>query len=69
MTGSGIARRESLAACWNRFPIDPADYEVTCMGYEQTPLKRIFVTAVCDWSRPGVEQTEPIGTWLRFNAT
>jgi len=33
--------------------IDPADYEVTGMGYEQARL----------------EQTEPIGTWMRFNAT
>ena len=49
--------------------IDPADYEVTCMGYEQARLERILATGVCDWSQPGVEQTEPIGIWLRFNAT
>ena len=50
-------------------PIDPADYGVTFTTDEQARLERIFATGVCDWSRPGVEQTEPIGTWLRFNPT
>ena len=50
-------------------PIDVADYEVTFTAVEQARLKRIFATGVCDWSQPGVEQTEPIGTWLRFDTT
>lgn len=29
-------------------------------------LRTIFATGVCDWRRPGVEQQDPAGTWLRF---
>lgn len=29
-------------------------------------LRTIFATGVCDWSRPGVAQQAPTGTWLRF---
>jgi len=50
-------------------PIDPADYEVTFTADEHARLNRIFATGVCDWSQPGVEQTAPIGTWLRFDET
>jgi len=50
-------------------PINTAVYDVTFTPDEQARLERIFATGVCDWSRPGVEQTEPIGTWLAFNPT
>jgi hypothetical protein len=29
-------------------------------------LEQIFDAGVCDWSKPGVEQTRLKGTWLRF---
>ena len=50
-------------------PIDPADYGVTFTTDEQAQLEQIFATGVCDWSQPGVEQTAPLGTWLRFAST
>ena len=50
-------------------PIDRADYGVPFTADEQARLDRLFPTGVCDWSRPGVEQTAPVGTWLRFDAT
>ena len=50
-------------------PVDLADYRVTFSTDEQARLEQIFATGVCDWSQPGVEQTEPIGTWLRFDPT
>ena len=49
--------------------IDPADYRVVLTAAQITRLKRVFSTGVCDWSRPGVEQTKPLGTWLQFSAT
>ena len=50
-------------------PIDPADYAVELTAGQSVRLEQIFATGVCDWSQPGVEQTEPLGSWLRFNAT
>ena len=50
-------------------PIDPADYAVPFTAEERVRLERIFQTGVCDWTQPGVEQTEPRGTWLRVETT
>ena len=47
-------------------PIDPADYKVTFTGEEMTRLKRLFPGGVCDWSKPGIDQQELGGTWLKF---
>jgi uncharacterized tannase-like protein DUF6351 len=29
-----------------------------------TKLQAIFPTSVCDWSKPGLEQQDPLGTWI-----
>ncbi len=50
-------------------PVDLADYGVTFTPDEQARLERLFASGVCDWSQPGVEQTPPVGTWLRFDET
>ncbi len=50
-------------------PIALEDYDVALSPDELSRLKRLFPTGVCDWSQPGVEQTAPRGTWLRFDAT
>ena len=47
-------------------PIDPADYAVRFTAAERDRLRAIFPTGVCDWSRPGVDQQPPAGTWLSF---
>jgi len=46
--------------------IDPADYRGRLSGAQLDRLRAIFPTGVCDWSRPGVGQQAPDGTWLSF---
>ena len=33
---------------------------------ERAKMKNIFPDGVCDWSKPGVGQRPPKGTWLSF---
>ena len=47
-------------------PISAADYTAAFSAAEMTRLRRIFPDGVCDWSKPGVEQQQPAGTWQRF---
>jgi len=49
--------------------IDLLDYEVSFSAEELSRLQEIFGAGVCDWEQPGVEQTEPLGTWLTLNVT
>jgi len=46
--------------------IEPADYRGRLSGAQLDRLRAIFPTGVCDWSRPGVGQQPPDGTWLSF---
>ena len=46
-------------------PIASSDYKVSFTAEEMTRLGRIFPDGVCDWSKPGVEQQPPSGTWLK----
>jgi hypothetical protein len=46
-------------------PVDPADYTVTFTSAQWTRLLQIFAGGVCDWSKPGVEQTD-LTTWASF---
>ncbi len=50
-------------------PVDVAGYDVPFTAAEAAKLEQVFPAGVCDWSQPGVEQTEPLGTWLRFDPT
>lgn len=43
-------------------PIDARDYRVPLAAADRARLGRIFPAGVCDWSKPGVEQT-PVVTW------
>jgi hypothetical protein len=47
-------------------PINWSEYGTNFTAEQQKRMQRIFPNGVCDWSRPGVEQQPPIGTWLRF---
>ena len=49
-------------------PLDPADYKVSFTAEEQTRLRQIFPSGTCDWSKPGVEQQPPAGTWQTFTS-
>ncbi len=46
-------------------PIDGRDYAVTFTPEETVRLKRIFPDGVCDWSKPGVNQT-PVVPWTSW---
>jgi hypothetical protein len=47
-------------------PINTSDYTVPFSAADMARLRRIFPDGVCDWSKPGVEQQKPAGTWQRF---
>jgi len=47
-------------------PVDPADYRVPFTPFQWSRLETIFKNGVCDYSRPGVEQQPPLGSWLTF---
>lgn len=50
-------------------PVAAADYKAGVTADELARLKRIFPGGVCDWSKPGVDQQKPAGTWLKFGTT
>jgi hypothetical protein len=45
-------------------PIAFSDYKVTFSADEKARLAAIFPHGVCDYSKPGIEQQAPRGTWL-----
>jgi len=47
-------------------PIDFADYPVSFTAEQRARLRATFSHGVCDYSRPGVGQRHPRGTWLRY---
>jgi hypothetical protein len=46
-------------------PVDAKDYAVTFTDAEKARLSAIFPQGVCDWSKPGVNQT-PVVPWASF---
>ena len=48
-------------------PMDWTDYGAVQFTEDQKQrLQQAFPEGVCDWSKPGVEQQPPAGTWLTF---
>jgi hypothetical protein len=47
-------------------PIDLSLYNVRFTAAEAAQLKAIFPQGVCDYTRPGVGQQPPDGTWQAF---
>jgi hypothetical protein len=47
-------------------PLDFGDYAVTFTPDQQARLQAAFPTGVCDWSKPGVDERPPLGTWLDY---
>ena len=47
-------------------PLDFAAYPVTFTPAQQARLQAAFPTGVCDWSKPGVDERPPLGTWLDY---
>ena len=50
-------------------PLDPTDYADPFDSSEMDRLHTIFTDGVCDWTKPGVGQTELKGTWLTFGTS
>lgn len=46
--------------------VDMDDYAVPFTKAQKNRLRAIFSDGVCDWSKPGVGQRRPAGTWQRF---
>jgi hypothetical protein len=46
--------------------VDARDYKVSFTADELARLRQIFPDGVCDWSRPGVRQSEVKDTWLTY---
>jgi hypothetical protein len=46
--------------------IDAKDYTVTLSATEMQQLRDIFKGGVCDYSKPGVNQQKPAGTYLKL---
>ena len=47
-------------------PIDMTDYEATFTDEQEAELRQVFPGGVCDWTEPGVGQTDLAGTWQSF---
>ena len=48
-------------------PLDPDDYSISFNAGQVNQLHAIFPEGVCDYDRPGVDQTNFKGTWQTFN--
>nr|MDT0666002.1 DUF6351 family protein [Micromonospora sp. DSM 115978] len=47
-------------------PLDVAAYPVTFTPDEMNRLRAVFSDGVCDYSKPGVGQVRPTGTWRSY---
>jgi hypothetical protein len=47
-------------------PVDMKDYKVSFSADEKAQLSSVFPNGVCDWSKPGIGQRAPTGTWQTF---
>jgi hypothetical protein len=48
-------------------PVDMADYKVAPSADQLAKLKTVFPDGVCDYTKPGVGQTQKITTWASFS--
>lgn len=48
-------------------PLSTSDYAVAFSTAQWARLQAIFPSGVCDWSKPGLEQQDPLGTWIFFD--
>jgi len=64
MAGADIAA--DIVKCQRKAP-QPSDYAVPFSSAQWVRLSAIFPTGVCDWSKPGVEQQDLLGTWIFFD--
>jgi hypothetical protein len=62
---AGEPLAENVLKCQLK-PLDFRDYPVTFTRAEQVELRAAFPHGVCDYSRLGVGQQPPLGTWQSF---
>jgi hypothetical protein len=62
---AGQSMRADILKCQLK-PIDRADYKQPLTDDQIGRLRAVFPGGVCDYSKPGVEQSAPRGTWLRY---
>jgi len=61
-----VARADVAAdilKCQTR-PLRQSDYAISFTPTQWARLRAVFPSGVCDWSKPGLEQQDPIGTWI-----
>jgi hypothetical protein len=63
VAGQGLAMTQ--LKCSLR-PLNFRNYPVTFTAAEQQELRQAFPSGVCAYSRPGVGQQRPIGSWLSY---
>ena len=64
VAGESIAN--DIIKC-RRKRVDFSDYQVALSPEQRARLKTIFDGGVCDWSKRGVGQRPPKGTWISFD--
>jgi hypothetical protein len=47
-------------------PVDVKDYKTAPTADQLTKLQAAFPSGVCDYTKPGVQQTQKIVTWANF---
>ena len=62
---AGAPVTNSILKCQLK-PVDFSDYKVPMTDAGKARLREIFPDGVCDWTKPGVEEQKPSGTWLSF---
>jgi hypothetical protein len=61
---AGAPIQDRILKCQLKTP-DAADYAVSFSAGQWSRLNAIFPEGVCDWSKPGVDETE-VKTWASF---
>ena len=65
-TAAGAGLASDVFKCQLK-PIDFGAYGVSFTPAQQARLQATFPTGVCDWSKPGVDERPPLGTWLDYS--
>ena len=62
---AGLAETQDVIMCQLK-PASAADYKAKFTDAQLARLTKVFSEGVCDWSKPGVGQQPPAGTWQYF---
>ena len=65
---AGAPRSEDILKCQLK-PVAAGEYNVAFTATELARLNAIFPDGVCDWSKPGVNQSASDGPWIIFGDT